>query len=117
VSNVTINASPAGTEVEAVGTTTIGHNSLSIDYLKTFVVSTTNCRNRAVTQQDYKDCVALYLTEQGQETDAADVTVTTPNIGTVRVYVAALTTASLQASLIAYLQTVCMAGILVEYGE
>lgn len=115
VSDITISSSPTNIVVTGVAGTVIGQASRSVDLLKTFVVNTVNCKNRLVTEQDYKDAVVLWLGDNDITVTDDDVSVTSPDIGTVRVYVSGVS-GELQGNLVSYLNGIKMAGISVEFG-
>lgn len=115
VSDVTITSTPANVSASVISTT-LGHNSRTVEFLKTLVVNTTNCKNRLVTEQDYKDVTAMWLTDNGVTTDSEDVTVSSPSVGTIRVY-AENVSGEIQGNLLTYLDSLKMAGTSVEFSS
>jgi hypothetical protein len=114
-----INGARDYTDVTIVSHTTPsgGRNSVSKDYLKTYVPYVTSTNDRLVTETDYIDATYTFLLANGISVTKTDIQVSSPAAGQINIYVSTLNNPTVQSQLMtSYLATRKMAGISLTYG-
>jgi hypothetical protein len=98
-----------------------GIDTISKDYLKTYMPYLSATNDRIVTQKDYVDSIYMFMTNKGFTINKDTISITTPSAGLIRIYIPDLPSTSAASSAInelltSYLATRKIAGISVEYG-
>lgn len=98
-----------------------GTNSVTKEYLKTFMPYFGATNDRIVTQRDYIDAVYAFMIAKGFTISKETISITSTSSGIIKIYVPDLPSSSDASSAItelitSYLATRKMAGISVEYG-
>ena len=94
-----------------------GRDSASKDFIRSYISYDSNTKDRLVTKDDYIEGIYQFVTGKGITISKSDISVTSPSVGTIKVFVPNLSS-SLQLDLTTnYLAVRKLAGIVVEYGQ
>jgi hypothetical protein len=95
-----------------------GRDEISRDYVRSYVPYSSNTKDRLVTQSDYIDGVYQYILSKGVTNIAKTaISVTSPDVGQIKIYVTGLSSTLQEDLMVNYLATRKMAGISVTYGQ
>ena len=115
----TITGSRDSTAITLVSTTSPsgGRDSVSKDFIRSYSSYASNTKYRVVTQDDYIEAIYQFLLSKSIAISKSDISVTSPSVGIVKIFIPNLS-AALQNELITdYLATRKPAGIVLEYGQ
>jgi hypothetical protein len=108
----------SGVTVVSHTTPSGGRDNATKDYIKTFIPYASNTKDRLVTQSDYLDGIYQYILSNGVTTiQKEDISVTSPSVGQIKIYVNGLSSALRENLMVNYLATRKMVGISLTYGQ